>query len=1377
MKFQFLLIIILLINNLYANAEITLDGTLGRSGALQGPNYLIEADLGRQVGGNLFHSFHGFNLNKHESATFSVPNSVTNIFSRVTGGNPSNIDGLIRSTTPANMYFFNPYGIMFGPNARLDVQGSFHASTADYLRFSDGERFEARQPNNSVLTLAPIEAFGFFTNTPASLSIEGSQLTVSVAKTLSLIGGNLTLNHAELKAPRGRINLSSIASIDEIIPTYDDFVVPSLRGDITLSNQSLIDVSGEGGGSIFIRGGQFFADNSAIEAKTLGSQDGGIIDMRFNTLSLTNGATLNGNTIGAGKGTSIFLRATDSITVAGENDEMPDKIQESAIYARSGIYQELTHDNLGDAGQIFLEAKNILFKDGASISVSNYGGGKGGNITLKGSDSVSFSGEGKKLGGSAVFAATYSESDAAGEAGSLLIEAKNISLTDGSYINAQTEGAGRGGNVTLKAFETIEFSGENRKGVETHIELTAFNAGNAGTLSIEANQIFLKEGASILSNTYYGAGNAGTIRLQANNLLEQTGTKKDGEGTKIRVSTNSTGNAGDIIVSAKNIVLTDGANLGSDSFASGKAGNVHVDATGTITIAGADQQGWRSMISSASNPKPETGDMNGGEGGNITIEANQLIVKDGGGIATSSIAPKGMQSSRGGDITIRIQDAVELSGVNLYGENEDGFGAGIYARSMGVENNAGDAGKIRLQAGSLMIKDGAVIENSTNNNASGGNIEIDVRGTITIMGDASHIQLQEPAPSQLEYLQGFSPAQYNQSTSGIYASSKGQSGDAGQGGFITLHAKELILSNQGKIATSSAGGGKAGSIRIEAGQLKMDNTAIITSESQLSNTYQFADIAERDNSLLVLGEVVEVRDVGNGKTGRYINTGNTLTRTTPVYTVADMEGLNELTNQYSLAEGDVVEVKDMGNGDSARFIYAYNSDYQWEAWVKVDAKVTVTFANMDELNEIQKWYSPDEDIHYHSGEVIQVSDVGYGKPATYIYARLLDPSDGWTLGQALKINDFTVTDITALQNLTENTDIVEDAKVLVIDAGNGTSSRFIYQNDNWIAFNDVRTVANITEMNQLALAKPGYIAEMTNSNTIYTGQNWIPLNSRRTVANPVERDKLAAQTGDLVKVLDTGAGRVESFFYVDGVWQKQIKGGDAGTIAILVPDGIYLSNNSAITTEAVSAGGGQINTNTENLLRLTNSKVTSSVQEGAGNGGDMLLKPQFIVLENGEIIARAFEGNGGNMNITTTSIYEFPPKLEKAIDASSKLGVDGDIVINSPDTDVSGALLALPAEFTDASNQLPSPCDARLAENMSSFVKVPSKSVVNAPNDLLSGGFMLLKPLPLDSKEQPIKNQNIITKHSIATVAQMMDCHTKSSKLARTVKKSVVQKH
>jgi filamentous hemagglutinin family protein len=133
-------------------AQIATDSTLCSAQNLQGSNYQIDASLGYQHGGNLFHSFRNFNLNFGESATFSGPSNIQNVISGVTGGNPSLIDGTIRSLIPnADIYFLNPFGIVFGPNARLDVQGSFHASTADYLSFSNGGRFYARNPRESIL--------------------------------------------------------------------------------------------------------------------------------------------------------------------------------------------------------------------------------------------------------------------------------------------------------------------------------------------------------------------------------------------------------------------------------------------------------------------------------------------------------------------------------------------------------------------------------------------------------------------------------------------------------------------------------------------------------------------------------------------------------------------------------------------------------------------------------------------------------------------------------------------------------------------------------------------------------------------------------------------------------------------------------------------------------------------------------------------------------------------------------------------------------------------------------------------------------------------------------------------------------------------------
>src|SRR5712691_10844015 len=179
-----------------SQAQITLDGSLGPRGALTGPNYVIPAAVGQIRGPNLFHSFDQFNLRllQGESATFTGPNTITNILSRVTGGSPSIIDGLLRSQIPgAHLYLFNPSGVVFGPNASLDVSGSFHVSTADYLRLADGARFSAHLSDTSVLTVAPPAAFGFLGPTPAPISVSGSTLEMPEGQTLSFISGDLTV--------------------------------------------------------------------------------------------------------------------------------------------------------------------------------------------------------------------------------------------------------------------------------------------------------------------------------------------------------------------------------------------------------------------------------------------------------------------------------------------------------------------------------------------------------------------------------------------------------------------------------------------------------------------------------------------------------------------------------------------------------------------------------------------------------------------------------------------------------------------------------------------------------------------------------------------------------------------------------------------------------------------------------------------------------------------------------------------------------------------------------------------------------------------------------------------------------------------------------
>src|SRR4029077_13993329 len=104
--------------------------------------------------------------------------------------NPSSIDGTIKSSmTGANLFLINPSGIVFGSNAKVNVSGSFHASTPDYIKMSDGAKFQATNPDGSTLSAAPPAAFGFLTASPPAISVNGRTLSVPAGKALRLGGG------------------------------------------------------------------------------------------------------------------------------------------------------------------------------------------------------------------------------------------------------------------------------------------------------------------------------------------------------------------------------------------------------------------------------------------------------------------------------------------------------------------------------------------------------------------------------------------------------------------------------------------------------------------------------------------------------------------------------------------------------------------------------------------------------------------------------------------------------------------------------------------------------------------------------------------------------------------------------------------------------------------------------------------------------------------------------------------------------------------------------------------------------------------------------------------------------------------------------------
>ncbi|HHS83954.1 MAG TPA: filamentous hemagglutinin N-terminal domain-containing protein, partial [Gammaproteobacteria bacterium] len=535
--------------------EITPSGTT--TVAPDGDASQINIAGGIHKGGNLFHSFERFSIGEGKTAFFqnTTQLSVENIISLVTGGE-SKIDGEINSREfgNANLFLVNPNGIIFGANAKLEVGGSFFATTAELLRFKDGSTLIPTTGGGGNLSSAPIAAFGFLDDITAPVQVNGSTLEATGGRGLTIAAGDIIINNgATLKANGGKIRLlSRTGSAGEIVlnsnPSDGEETNITL-GMITIKDGATIKGTGEGS-SIQIEAGTLLMEGERTKIKMKNSGDRAVIDINLShSLSVSSGAAITTSSSGGNSAANI------EITI--------------------------------DKGDVIVAGMSSGFiPKGSQISSSATGGGLAGNIsisTVEGAVRITDSGN---------IQAASSGFGSAAAAGNITLEVDELVIENGGQITNQASGEGVGGTITVAA-NTLKISGE-----QPGIQSETTGSGDAGNIMIRPgeNNLVVKGGGTISADSRgdNAIGNAGDISIDA-----AEGDILITDGVKISAKTITSGQGGNIKVVARNIDITDGASLTAESqFEGGNSpsnvdnqqygtsGNISVSATDSVVIDG-----------------------------------------------------------------------------------------------------------------------------------------------------------------------------------------------------------------------------------------------------------------------------------------------------------------------------------------------------------------------------------------------------------------------------------------------------------------------------------------------------------------------------------------------------------------------------------------------------------------------------------------------------------------------------------------------------------------------------------------------------------------------------------------------------------------------
>lgn len=822
------------------------NGNLGTSIAQNGTVYTITGGTRPGGGANLLHSFGNFTIGSGDIASFVNTTGLptANILSRVTGGTPSSIFGTIHTSGfgEANFFLINPAGIVFGPQASLQVGGSVHFTTASDIRLFDGfasTHFYANpasdQLANSLLALPPLSHFGFMTASPAgygfmdgqaaSIAIQGGSLAVPDGHTLSIVGGptpvplpdgqatrpGVVMTGGSLSAPNGLVYLATATAPGDMpLPTPSG--VPLATPDTHAVTNTVIR----------IRGGELILDHASVGASHATDSASPPIDiMAQGAMTMRNGSVLSSETSSPGRGSDIHISA-HSLVLDGST---------------------ITSTTLGDGagGHIVLNSTTLHLAHGAQISSHTNGGGTGGAISIAVSDSVSLAGFDTTGTGTGipdtdtgiVRTGLYSSTSSSGTGGSLTLSTPSLTMEDGALLTTVTTGSGAGGRLAVIEAERVSLTSG------AQLTSRATGSGQGGDIAVTATDSISMAGFSLdtfsvsgIFSLTTGPGKGARLQMDAPRVtLSEMG--------QIRSQTisaeDNAGNGGHIAIAATDtlsvIGFSDDFGIGSGIFSSGEHG-----ASGSITLSGPTiMVADRAEIASSQNLAHHSG--------GITVDAGTMTLTGGAAIHTVS-GSTGAPST--GAITLSASDTLRVSGL---------FDATTPSRisneSLSV---AGSNGGIMLDARHVIFSDGAQLFSNTAA-SQGGTMAVSGHESITmtagaqainVRGSLDHGSIHMTAPSLL-----FDQATIRSRTNGDH--------DAGAITLTATHGS-LTLSNESHLLTMTQGGrGHGGPIEVSASEeVRLSDGA--TLESGTTN------IAEGNGGpiMVTAGTRITLTDPGTG---------------------------------------------------------------------------------------------------------------------------------------------------------------------------------------------------------------------------------------------------------------------------------------------------------------------------------------------------------------------------------------------------------------------------------------------------------------------------------------------------------------------------------